>query len=289
MLRTTETLYSSGKQIYMPPAVYEPSASEDEDDNGFVYINSKKKSRLPETSTMQIEFVRETKKPEASRVSFADPLCTTIESPSNTSETATPENLSNSMDTQTIPPGPSLPDSTQLVPAKISGDLLKTPTNSLSSKKTARRFIEAAELLPTGRKPLRKAVKGKTVLAVLLNGVQYVLNTNARIMVYTSEGTPIISYPDTGSPVSLIDRSTLAKRFPNIPIKTLEDGSQLALQGIGEGPTTNKYVDIPIRCKTTEHEMVEFLAIRVHIVDRLPEGIFLLGLNFIIPNALDFR
>jgi hypothetical protein len=48
-------------------------------------------------------------------------------------------------------------------------------------------------------------------------------------------------------------------------------------------------VDIPIRCKTAEHEMVEFLAIRVHIVDRLPEGIFLLGLNFIIANALDFR
>ena len=85
------------------------------------------------------------------------------------------------------------------------------------------------------------------------------------------------------------DTSTLAKRFPIMEIKTLEDGSQLAPQGVGEGPTTSKYVDIPIRCKTAEHEMVEFLAIRVHIVDRLPEGIFLLGLNFIIPNALDFR
>ena len=58
---------------------------------------------------------------------------------------------------------------------------------------------------------------------------------------------------------------------------------------MGKGPTITEYVEIPIRCKITDHEIVEFPPVKTYIVDKLPKGLLLLGLDFIVPNALDFR
>jgi hypothetical protein len=90
--------------------------------------------------------------------------------------------------------------------------------------------------------------------------------------------------------MSLIQRSTLSKFFLSVKIQLLENGLALIIQGVGcQTPETSSFVCLPIRCRTMSNTVIDFPPVRTYIVDEIPESVVLLGLNFIIPNVLDFR
>jgi len=125
---------------------------------------------------------------------------------------------------------------------------------------------------------------------VLVNGSSYTVNTNAKMRILALDKTPVTACPDTGSPVSLIERTALSKYFPCQQIQTLENGLSLSFQGLGGMATAvNTFVELPILCKTMKNSYMYFPPVRAYVVDSTPENVVLLGLNFIIPNALDFR
>ncbi|PMD12670.1 hypothetical protein NA56DRAFT_712932 [Hyaloscypha hepaticicola] len=125
--------------------------------------------------------------------------------------------------------------------------------------------------------------------AVLVNGSSCTVNTNAKMRILAIGKTPITACPDTGSPVSFVERATLSKHFPYQQVQNLDDGLNLSFQGLGGMALgVNTFVDLPIWCKTTNSYMY-FPPVRAYVVDRTPENVVLLGLDFIIPNALDFR
>jgi hypothetical protein len=126
--------------------------------------------------------------------------------------------------------------------------------------------------------------------AVLVNGSSYTVNTNAKMRILAIDKTPVTACPDTGSPVSFIERATLSKHFPYQQVQSLENGLNLSFQGLGGmALAVNTFVDLPIVCKTMKNSYMYFPPVRAYVVDSTPENVVLLGLNFIIPNALDFR
>jgi hypothetical protein len=126
--------------------------------------------------------------------------------------------------------------------------------------------------------------------AVLVNGSSYTVNTNAKMRILAIDRTPVTACPDTGLPVSFIERATLSKHFSYQQIQTLENGLTLRFQGLGGmAPAVNTFVDLPIICKTMKNSYMHFPPVRAYVVDSTPESVVLLGPNFIIPNALDFR
>ena len=146
-----------------------------------------------------------------------------------------------------------------------------------------------AKRTPNGRRSPTKGLLNYQLTTVFLNGTKYTINTNSRITIYSEDGNPITACLDTGSPICLIDVPTLAKRFPSLQVQTMSNGTSLALQGVGNGPQTNKFVLLPVRCKDMDGHFMDFPPVQAHIVERLPEGIVLLGLSWIIPNELDFK
>jgi hypothetical protein len=57
---------------------------------------------------------------------------------------------------------------------------------------------------------------------------------------------------------------------------------------VGKGPTIIEYIKILIQYKIIDYKIVEFPLIKTYIIDKLPKGLLLLSLDFIIPNILDF-
>lgn len=102
--------------------------------------------------------------------------------------------------------------------------------------------------------------------------------------------TSVTACPDTGLPVSFIERGTLSKHFPYQPIQNLENGLNESFQGLGGmALAVNTFVDLPVCCKTMKNSYMYFPPVRAYVVDSTPENVVLLGLNFLISNALDLR
>lgn len=126
--------------------------------------------------------------------------------------------------------------------------------------------------------------------AVLVNGSSYTVNTNAKMRILAIDKTLITACLDTGSPVSFFERATLSKHFPYQQVQNLDNGLNLSFQGLGGmALAVNTFVDLPICCKTMKNSYMYFPPVRAYVVDSTPENVVLLGLNFLIPNALDFR
>jgi hypothetical protein len=108
--------------------------------------------------------------------------------------------------------------------------------------------------------------------------------------IFAEDNTSLAACPDTGSTMSLIQWSTPSNFFPSARIQLLENGLTLIVQGVGcQTPATNSFVYLPIRCRTMSNTVIGFPPVRIFVIDEIPESVVLLGLNFIIPDALDFR
>ena len=111
--------------------------------------------------------------------------------------------------------------------------------------------------------------------------------TNARAITYTPSGTSLEFCVDTGSSLSLISRHTLAKSFPTIQILQMTGGQSVRISGIGEGPTTNQYVKLPILLISPTFEQLEISG-EVHVVDSLSCQL-LIGVNILRPNGVSIE
>lgn len=115
------------------------------------------------------------------------------------------------------------------------------------------------------------------------SGLSYRATTNARGVLFSPTHQPVPFCPDTGTAISLISRKILRKYFPDIPVHRASATTNLS--GIGQGPSTDEYVELPFHLVTTARESLPFIA-EVHVIDYLSPGI-LLGTHFLSKHGLD--
>ncbi|KAE9370026.1 hypothetical protein N431DRAFT_441911 [Stipitochalara longipes BDJ] len=116
-------------------------------------------------------------------------------------------------------------------------------------------------------------------------------HTNARITIYGHDGMPITACTDTGSPTSFISRQMLTTAFPHLQIHNFEGGLTLTFEGVNKGPNSisSQFVNLPVRCITLGKKKLEFPSVVCIVLDEMLGNLVLLGLNFLIPNQLEFR
>jgi hypothetical protein len=112
--------------------------------------------------------------------------------------------------------------------------------------------------------------------------------TQCRIRILASDGTPLEACPDTGSSISSIEHAALLRHFPTLQIHRLKKAAEFG--GIGGGKIRIlAFVYLPIRCISTNNKLLEFpTTSKVFLTGKLFDGVAILGLNFLVPNALRF-
>ena len=116
------------------------------------------------------------------------------------------------------------------------------------------------------------------------NGTSYRRFTNARANTKSPKNSPLEFCVDTGSSLSLMDRDALRKHFPDVPLHTMENSQSVHIAGIGEGPSTSTYVNLPLVLTTDTGKEIQIQE-EVHVVPKLSCQL-LLGINILRPNEI---
>ena len=133
------------------------------------------------------------------------------------------------------------------------------------------------------KKQLPKITKN---MSIFLNHTEYTITTNTTAVAYSDLDVTYTLCPDSGSPRTIIDKSTLAKIFPDVPIRPVPIGEEVTLNGIGgSGPKADTLATITIRMRTTDKHLTTFLPIDALVVDHLSCGL-LLGTDFLNKNEI---
>ena len=107
--------------------------------------------------------------------------------------------------------------------------------------------------------------------------------TNVRGLLFSLSNCPVPFCPDTGTTISLISRGILHKYFPGLP--TYRALATIHLSGIGQGLSTNEFVELPFYLVTIVRESLPFIT-EIYIIDHLLPSI-LFGTHFLSKYSLD--
>jgi len=135
-------------------------------------------------------------------------------------------------------------------------------------------------IINTGHQP-----NAAGVYNISIPGTGYRAFTNTRAYLWPPNEKPIEFCIDSGSSISLIDRSVLLRHFPSIHPRYMSDGQSVHLEGIGNGSTTNEFVMLPITLHGLNDQKVQLHG-EVHVVDTLRCGI-LIGNNILKPSKME--
>ena len=95
-------------------------------------------------------------------------------------------------------------------------------------------------------------------------------------------------YANTGFSISLIRRDLL-QYFPRVPIKVVQNGKLVKIEGVVPGQLikTTKYIELPITLLVEDGEIIYYYG-EVHVVDELPI-LYIIGTRVLTPNNINFK